>query len=154
MQLSRFLHILAVTAALSAYGAWLRMERARQPEEGPGYRSVVGIPLLRLPQVEALWHDPATVFLDVRSSIDYEYGHIAGAISMPEEEFDERFPALKPRLERARVIVVYCKSVDCGKSLWVALRLRDAGLAQTQIYPHGWHEWFEHNLPVTRSATR
>ena len=62
--------------------------------------------------------------------------------------------ALKPKLERARAIVVYCGSADCGKSLWVALRLRDEGLTQTRIYPAGWNEWYLRGLPSHRPATR
>ena len=83
----------------------------------------------------------------------HEFGHIAGAISLPEEEFEQRFPALRPRLERAGAVIVYCKSVDCGKSLWTALRLRDAGLLQTKIYPYGWNEWYNSGLPIARLRT-
>ncbi len=48
-------------------------------------------------------------------------------------------------------MVVYCKSVDCGKSLWAALRLRQHGLAQTRIYPGGWNEWSNRGLPAVRA---
>jgi rhodanese-related sulfurtransferase len=84
----------------------------------------------------------------VRSRFDYECGHIAGAINLPDEEFETAFPALRLRLERAEVLVVYCKSSDCGKSLWSALRLRQQGLRQTRIYPEGWNEWSTSGLPV------
>src|SRR5207245_8684637 len=102
----------------------------------------------------ALWRDRSPVFVDVRSAPNYDFGHIAGAINLPEEEFEQRFPELKPRLERAGAIVVYCKSVDCGKSLWSALRLRDAGLLQTKIYPYGWNGWDNHGLSIARRAER
>ncbi len=154
MSLLRFLHILAVALALSAYAAWLRSERTSSPDRSAD-QTVVGIPLLHRSEAEALWHDSGTIFLDVRPRTDYSYGHIAGALSFPEDEpFEEHFPALRSRLEKARTIVVYCKSVDCARSLWMALRLRDAGLTQTCIYPHGWNDWSEHDLPVTRTATR
>jgi rhodanese-related sulfurtransferase len=149
----RFVYILALALALAAYSAWLRAERKPQTDLWPS-QSVAGIPLLDRAQADALWHDSSTLFVDVRSPIDYQYGHILGAISMPEEEFDKLFPSLRPRLEQARTIVVYCKSVDCGKSLWVAIRLRNLGLMQTQIYPHGWNEWSLHDLPISRTATR
>jgi len=156
VKLTNFARILAVCFALSAYSSWSLAVRERQRKEAErsSADAVVGIPLLRLPDAEGLWRDRSTLFVDVRSSIDYDYGHIAGAISLPEEEFEQRFPELKPRLERAGTIVVYCKSVDCGKSLWSALRLRDAGLRQTRIYPHGWNEWYNHGLPIVRSAER
>ncbi len=150
MKLANFARILAVCLALSAYSSWAFSVRQRESKssEPSNLESVAGIPLLRLKEAEALWHDPGTLFVDVRSANHYEVGHIRGAISMPEEEFEQRFPELKSRLEQASSIVVYCKSVDCGKSLWSALRLRDAGLPQTKIYPYGWNEWFNHDLPM------
>lgn len=152
MTLSKFIHILAVTLALSAYGAWLRAERGVQMQ---GATPMVGdILLYRLPEVEALWHDPSALFVDSRTSIDYAYGHIAGALELSENEFDQRFPSLRPRLEKARTIIVYCASRHCAHALRVAMRLREEGLGQTQIYPAGWNEWFERQLPIERTATR
>ena len=156
MKLGNFARILAVCLALSAYSSWSLAvrEQQRNGSDRSYAESVVGIPLLELNDAEALWRDPSTVFVDVRPAAHYDFGHIAGAISLPEEEFQLRFPELKPRLERARAIVVYCKSVDCGQSLWSALRLRDAGLRQTRIYPHGWNEWYNRGLPIVRRVER
>jgi rhodanese-related sulfurtransferase len=146
MRLLNFVRILLVTLALSGYSAFVLQERV--PKAKPqSTDDVAGIPLWRCADVETLWHDPSTLFVDVRSSIDYEFGHIRGAISVPDEEFDQLLPSLKPRLERAETIIVYCKNRDCGKSLWAAIRLRKEGLTQTGIYPGGWNEWFLHELP-------
>ena len=89
-----------------------------------------------------------------RLAADHAYGHIPGSLLLPEEEFEERFAALKPRLERAQALVVYCSSRDCGKSLWTALRLWNTGLKQVRIFPGGWNEWYLRELPVERTATR
>jgi rhodanese-related sulfurtransferase len=152
----KFFHILAVTLALSGYATWL--EAVREPgtaaKDSGKTPMVGGILLYRLAEAEALWHDPATWFVDVRSSIDYAYGHIVGALELPEEEFDARFGSIRPQLEQAKTIIVYCGSRQCARSLRVAIRLRTEGLAQTQIYPAGWNEWFEHQLPIERTATR
>jgi rhodanese-related sulfurtransferase len=147
---ANFARILAVCLALSLYSSWSLAVREREHKISPpaNGQAVAGIPLLGLREAEALWQDRSTLFVDVRSAADYEFGHIAGAISLPEEEAEQRIGELKPRLERAGAIVVYCKSVDCGKSLWSALRLRDAGLTQTRIYPHGWNEWYNNGLPI------
>ena len=96
----------------------------------------------------------STRFVDVRPAHDYGYGHIAGALELPENEFDQRFPSLRPQLEKARTIVVYCDSPRCARSLRVAIRLRELGLAQTQIFPAGWNDWFNRELPIKRSITR
>jgi len=154
MKLTNFLLILAITGFLSSYGTWSQAERDREQAKTSltGESGSTGIPLLRRDSTEELWHDPATLFLDVRSSIDYDFGHIAGALSLPEEEFEKRLPDLKPRLERAKVIVVYCKSVDCGKSLWASIRLRNEGFKNVQIYPAGWNEWVNSELPTAGSG--
>jgi len=148
--------ILVVTLALSAYAAWL--SAAREPNGEARVQGdppmVGGILLYRLAEAEALWHDPTTCFVDVRTSIDFAYGHIAGALELPENEFDQRFPSLRPRLEKARTVVVYCDSTRCARSLRVAIRLRVEGMEQTQIYPAGWNEWFDRQLPIERSVTR
>ncbi len=155
MKLRNFALILALSAGLSAYSAWVLSVRPRGTATGPAESiPAIDIPLVRLPGAEALWQRSSTLFVDVRSDIDYQYGHIRGAVSLPEEEFEQRFPELKPRLERAQALVVYCKSEDCGKSLWTALRLRGEGLKQVRIYPAGWNEWYLKGLPVHRTATR
>ncbi|MFL5241731.1 MAG: rhodanese-like domain-containing protein [Gemmataceae bacterium] len=151
MKWHNFLLIFAATGALSGYAAWLQAERHQTAPTFSEFAST-SIPLIRKDAAEELWHDPATLFLDVRSSIDYDFGHIAGAISLPEEDFEKGFPDLKPRLERARVIVVYCKSLDCGKSLWAAIRLRNEGFTNVQIYPAGWNEWVTSELPTAGSG--
>ncbi len=154
MRARNFVGIFAVSLALAAYSSWVLSQRPGPPGAPAGSVPAAGIPLIRLPQAEAYWRDGSTLFLDARSAIDHAYGHIPGAVSLPEEEFEARLPELRPRLERARRLVVYCKSEDCGRSLWVALRLWDAGLKQTLIYPAGWNEWYLRGLPVHRTATR
>jgi rhodanese-related sulfurtransferase len=153
MKVGNFLRVLLLTAALSSYSAWSLAERQSRRSGGSiaPESYVADIPLLRRADVETLWHQPSTLFLDVRSLTDYEFGHIQGAVSLPEEEFEERLPALRPRLEQAKTLIVYCKSVDCGKSLWTAMRLRQAGLRHAMIYPAGWNEWFTHKLPIDRN---
>jgi rhodanese-related sulfurtransferase len=149
MHWMHFLQILGLSGALAGYSAWTLTAHPLPPMVIE--KTLAGIPLLRLEQAEALWHDRSTLFLDVRSSTDYEFGHIPGAINVPEPEFEKRFPALKDQLTRAKTIVVYCKSEDCGLSLWAALRLRNEGLTQATIYYEGWNRWYNANLPVSRS---
>ena len=152
MRVGNFLRILIIALALSGYSAWSLAVREKPAAPPAPERFVVDIPLLRLADAKALWHNRATLFVDVRSRFDFEEGHVAGAINIPYEEIEQRLPALKPRLERAEALVVYCKSTDCGKSLWSAIRLRQEGLQRTRIYPEGWNEWSTSGLPTARSG--
>ena len=112
---------------------------------------VADVPLIGRETAAELWRDSSTLFVDVRSPFDYEIGHIAGAVNLPwdPDELARHFSGLKPRLERARVLVVYCKSRDCATSLWASVQLRQQGLTQTVIYPGGWYEWQDGGLPCT-----
>jgi rhodanese-related sulfurtransferase len=153
MKPANFLRILGVALLLAGHSAWVLTSRSTVPtiaEPASEIQVPAGIRLLRVAEAESRWHDPGTLFLDVRSATDYEFGHIAGAISFPEVEFAQRFPPLQDRLRQARAIVVYCKSTDCGLSLWAAIRLHNEGLKQTMIFPGGWNEWFNRGLPSSR----
>jgi rhodanese-related sulfurtransferase len=147
---TNFIRLFLLATALAGYAHYCQRSRSHTAEL-PDPATVVGIPLLRMAEAEALWHEPGTLFLDVRSTSDFEFGHIAGAINIPEERLEKQFPAFRERLASARAIVVYCKSEDCGKSLWAAIRLRNEGLMQTKIYPAGWNQWSTSDLPVSRS---
>jgi rhodanese-related sulfurtransferase len=154
MSFLKVLQILVISGLLAGYSAWSRhhlSEDALDLTDTDG-RSDCKIHLVSLAEAKALWRKDSTVFLDVRSRQDYDFGHIRGALSLPWEEFQQRFPGVKPRLREADAIVVYCKSVDCGKSLWAAIRLRAAGLGQVLIYPDGWYQWTDHGLSVTGSS--
>jgi rhodanese-related sulfurtransferase len=149
MQATKVLYILGVSAVLALYSSWLPGAHRAPVPLGPAGNE---IPLIRLDRARTLSQDPSALFLDVRSEIDYQFGHIPGAVSLPETGFETKFPALKERLRRAGTLVVYCKSTDCGLSLWAAIRLRNEGLTQVVIYPEGWNDWFNRGLPVAREA--
>ena len=112
------------------------------------------IPLLHDDEAEALWRESSTLFVDVRSPADYEVGHIAGAVNLPEEDYEARLPSLLPQAGAGRG----------GRGLLQVGRLRqeplggrcDCGstaLTVTKIYPGGWNEkWSNRGLPAVRSS--
>jgi rhodanese-related sulfurtransferase len=63
----------------------------------------------RMPVEEfiALYADPAKrpIIVDVRSSVAYAEGHIAGAVSIPDAETESRLS----ELPKDRLIVAYCQ---------------------------------------------
>jgi rhodanese-related sulfurtransferase len=152
MQPANFLRILGIALALSAYSALTLAVKQPPPiaSEVTELQVPAGIRLIRLSDAKALWHDSGTIFVDVRSLTDYEFGHIAGAVSLPETDVEQRLPEWLDRFRQARAIIIYCKSRDCGQSLWAAIRLHNAGLSQAMIFPGGWNEWFNDGLPVSR----
>lgn len=150
MRVTNFLRILLLALALAAYSKWLLVVRPVGPRSLSVPAVSDGLPLLDLDAARNLWSGPGTVFLDVRPAEEFRVGHIRGAINVPGEDLEKQLPRLRPALERASALVVYCKNRDCGKSLWAAIALRNAGLLQTWIYPGGWNEWVNAEQPVTR----
>lgn len=151
MRTFNFLRILFAATTLTVchfVAATLRSDIASSA--GDRFISVPdGIDLLARSQAEASWHDPAVAFIDVRPLEDYKQGHIQGAIHLAYEEMAETLPPLREKLSLASQLIVYCKSVDCGKSLWAAIRLKNQGHQQIAIYPGGWNEWVLAGLPVS-----
>jgi rhodanese-related sulfurtransferase len=153
MKPGNFLRILLVSLALAGYAAWVAASRKTDGPEGPTPMAG-GFLLYRTAEAEDLWRRGTALFVDVRAPAAYAAGHIDGAVSLPDEDFDRRFAELRPRLQAAATLIVYCKSPECPQGMRTALRLRDAGLSQTHLYPAGWNEWFLRGLPVARAATR
>ncbi len=151
MRVSNFLRIGLIAAALASYSAWAQTAGRGDAVRGRTIQGTEGLVLIDRAQAERLWHEPTTLFLDVRPMTDYWVNHIEGAVSLPFEELEAQLPEMKPRLERARTLIVYCKSVDCGKSLWAAIELRNAGLTQVVIFPEGWNQWDLAGLPAFKA---
>lgn len=61
--------------------------------------------------------------IDVRPALEYEAGHIAGALSMPLEELDARMRALP----KSRPVVAYCRGPYCVYAIEAVERLRRRG---------------------------
>lgn len=90
------------------------------------------------------------VFLDARPQLDYVQGHIKDAISLPLREFASQFQDLKPKLEKAEVVVTYCDGERCPLGENLAKHLRDAGLKNVLVLKNGWTSWTAEGLPVER----
>jgi hypothetical protein len=64
-------------------------------------------PRMSLDDFKALYDDPAKrpIIIDVRAKSQYEEGHIAGAISIPESELDARVA----ELPKDKLVIAYCQ---------------------------------------------
>lgn len=92
------------------------------------------------------WGDDVT-WIDARPRVDYETGHIPGAILLNEDEWDDLlqdfFMAESDR--PGSPIVIYCDSRECGASKAVADRLRgeEFGFENVHVLHGGWKAWRE-----------
>ncbi len=108
-------------------------------------------------EAKALWDSKEAVFVDARAKVEYDQGHIPGAIPMPLGEFDIYFKKYESKIRRAKVLITYCHGVGCKLSDKVAQKLfndpKDAaapgkGLKNTGAFFGGWPQWQQHNNPV------
>ena len=83
------------------------------------------------------------IVLDVRPPDEYAAGHIAGAVSIPIDELEQRLQELPP----GREIVAYCRGPYCLFSRQAVERLRGHGFRAYQM-EEGVSEWEERGFPV------
>jgi rhodanese-related sulfurtransferase len=90
--------------------------------------------------------DKGALVLDARPIAFYEMSHIAGAVPLPEDDFDKAFAKLEPTLRSRFDIVVYCEAF-CEASHIVARKLKERGIPAV-IVKDGWMAWQDAGYPV------
>lgn len=128
-----------------------------------------------LPAIAACWFHPATInwnpevlnegevriatvaewgnvlWVDARSQLEYEHGHITGACRLNEDDWDEQLPQLIDRWNPGQKIVVYCAAVSCLASRHVAERLRtEVGLTDVYVLKGGWEAVANSLFPIEK----
>lgn len=75
--------------------------------------------------VEAAFALEEALWLDARSRSVYEQSHLAGALLLNEDDWEEGIESLLEVWNPERSLVVYCDGGGCAASRHVALRLRE-----------------------------
>lgn len=88
------------------------------------------------------------VLVDVRPAIEFEHGHIRGAISLPVDELEARVKSLP----RSKLIVAYCRGAYCVLAAEAVTRLRKRGFDAIRL-EGGWPEWISEGREAAQ-ATR
>jgi len=100
------------------------------------------IPTIREATLDEMQSQPeGVIVLDARAAAFYELGHIPGALSLPREEFAERYQELEGRISGATKIVVYCSDQYCDDSHFVAHVLTRLGHKEVFVFSGGWKSW-------------
>jgi rhodanese-related sulfurtransferase len=87
------------------------------------------------------------VFVDARSTDDYQAGHIPRAVSLPVREFFELKNKFLAKYSFPTPIVVYCTGVECNDSHELAKLLEDSGYSNIRVYSRGFEGWTEKDRP-------
>jgi len=107
---------------------------------------------LAIPLAEAarLFSEQAALFIDARYEEEYAGGHIKGAINLPWDDVQTRFPDIAGAIPRDRVIITYCDGETCYQSHSLAVFLREKGFKDVRELVNGWTLWRDASLPVER----
>jgi len=88
------------------------------------------------------------ICVDARPDDEFEQGHVAGAILLNEDRWNELLPHfLQEQWSPEKKIVVYCSSQSCNLAGDVARRLHEEAKLPNEIYvlKGGWEEWLSKN---------
>jgi len=97
---------------------------------------------------DELWQriqDDDVVVIDVRPEVEYQKGHIAGAISVPLSQLKDKIA----EIPQDREIVAYCRGPYCVLSAEATSMLRGAGYKAKRL-KEGLPEWREAGLPINQ----
>jgi len=81
------------------------------------------------------------LLIDARTKEEYQEAHIANALSIPENKFEESASLLPA--DKNSLMVFYCNGVKCGKSKKSAKKADAIGYKNVLIYGEGFPVWEE-----------
>lgn len=91
---------------------------------------------------------PEVQLLDVRRREDYEKGHIPGALSLPQEEWETT-----QIVSREKLNLIYCYSQVCHLAARAAVFFAAEGFPVMEL-EGGFKSWIEHGLEVHEGRDR
>lgn len=86
--------------------------------------------------------------IDARTSVEYESGHIPGAILLDYFEMGRYFDTVLPRLNPGDRIGVYCTGPLCNDSEMLARELYALGYTKLCVFKGGIEEWADAGLEI------
>jgi rhodanese-related sulfurtransferase/DNA-binding transcriptional ArsR family regulator len=97
--------------------------------------------------LQALVNQGKVMLIDVRPRVEFEHGHLPGAVSIPVEELPARIATLPKR----RRIVAYCRGEYCLFADDAVALLRSEGFNAVRL-DGGWPEWSAEGRAVAEDS--
>lgn len=95
-------------------------------------------------------YDHGALFIDVRPSREWAWGHVHGALHM---DLLSRFAGLaQPRWPRDIPLVIYCDSEVCPRSALAVRQALDWGFTQVFYFRSGYFAWQLFDFPTGKGA--
>lgn len=113
-----------------------------------------GLQEMTVEEAHAAWREETALFVDARSPQEYQEAHIPGAVNLPPDEFEDRYPDLADRVEAAGAVIVYCQGVECGDAALVAERLAEVYGGSVSVAAEGFEAWTAAGYPTAAGEPR
>ena len=148
-------HLIILMAAILSVGLAVSVVSAQTPYQSllmgvlEGLKADTPWGIVDVTGAHDLWLVGAALFVDVRSSEDYEAEHIPGAILVTLETLPENLDKLPA--DKGTLIVTYCKTgwrADLGM-----MTLRLLGYANVKGFDGSIVAWIEAGYPTTKGST-
>jgi len=103
-------------------------------------------------ELSLLMADNQLTIIDARQPLEFQLGHIPGALNLPVGEFDTEYSNLSSFLEKNRTMVTYCNEMSCTDSELLAQKLKEHGFSKIVIYKGGYKEWQTNGYPIEKMS--
>ncbi len=137
-----------LVAALLLCGTAASAQMKVKPKAQPLQKNVQSnaSSFLRITRDDAfkLYSQGKAVFIDVRSNEQFSYGHIRGALSIPNSQLIGRFSEVTP----GKTVITYCACDAEQSSGRAAVTLQSHGVKGVYALKGGWVEWKAAGLPI------
>jgi len=92
--------------------------------------------------------DAGRTVIDARTAVEYEEGHVPGAVLLDYYEMGSYLQAVLPDLSMDEEILFYCGGPECEDSELLARELYMMGFTKLLVFRGGWEEWEAAGLAV------
>jgi rhodanese-related sulfurtransferase len=107
-----------------------------------------GLEIDNMAIAKQIFDQGSTLFVDARSKTDFLEGHVAGAISLPVSEFDDRIETFFNQYLPNQAMIIYCSGRLCQDSHHLAQKLMEFGYENISIMIDGFPGWKARGYPI------
>jgi rhodanese-related sulfurtransferase len=108
------------------------------------------LPKLAVSELEKALGDKDVVIVDARYPLDYQSGHLPGAINVPVFTTQAERRKLLGHVPRQARVIVYCQSEGCQFDEALGSALVAEGIENVSLFPGGWTKWEEKGPKVEK----
>ena len=132
---------------IALVGNW-DTEKGAISAKARGEETPEGMEITAVAAARAVFDAGGALFVDARTQDLYDEGHIAGALSYPVGEMEERIEGFITEYPPEQAIVAYCSGRECEDSHKLARFLIDMGYTRVRVFIDGFPAWQKEGHPV------